>query len=173
MLCYGHKSSMGTVRCLFHQNGTILHCPILDIVRCPVKLRYYLKFHSACRAFGRVIEGKMVWCPAGVCTHWTGTRRFCLKFKSYNSNFDSPGTNWCFMSRTATGEKWRVFAEVHIASTYIIHFWRSKTKIQIYIFTLSSWGWLTCNKQVLLKCLQSWAIFLLHHCQSQPKTFFF
>jgi len=29
----------------------------LDIVWCPVKFRYYLKFHSTCTAFGRVIEG--------------------------------------------------------------------------------------------------------------------
>jgi len=29
-----------------------------------------------------------------------------------------PGTGRCFMSRTATDEKRRVFAEVHIASTY-------------------------------------------------------
>ena len=26
----------------------------IDIARCPVKFRYYLKFHSACTAFGRV-----------------------------------------------------------------------------------------------------------------------
>ena len=31
----------------------------LDIVRCPVKYRYYLKFHGARTAFGRVNEGKM------------------------------------------------------------------------------------------------------------------
>jgi len=43
----------------------------LDIVRYPVKLRYYLKFHSA-----RTMPGR---CPAGVCTHRTGTRRFLFK----------------------------------------------------------------------------------------------
>ena len=31
----------------------------LDIVRCPVKFRHYLKFHGAHTAFGRIIEGKM------------------------------------------------------------------------------------------------------------------
>jgi len=31
----------------------------LDIVRCPVNYRYYLKFHGARTAFGRVIEGKI------------------------------------------------------------------------------------------------------------------
>ena len=55
----------------------------VDIVRCPVKLMYFLKFHGARTAFGRVIEGKMisvpVRCPAGVCTHRTGTGRFLFK----------------------------------------------------------------------------------------------
>ena len=31
----------------------------LGIVRCPGKFRYYLKFHDARTAFGRVIEGKI------------------------------------------------------------------------------------------------------------------
>ena len=60
----------------------------LDIVRCPIKYRYYLNFHSARTAFGRVIEGKMTsaWHrtvprrrPAGVCTHRTGTGQFLFK----------------------------------------------------------------------------------------------
>jgi len=60
----------------------------LDIVRCPVKFRYYLKFHGARTGFGRVIEGKMTSAghramherrPAGVCTHRTGTGRFSFK----------------------------------------------------------------------------------------------
>jgi len=40
-----------------------------------------------------------------------------------------PGTGRCFMSRTATGEKRRVFAEEHIAftCTEIFHFLRPKT----------------------------------------------
>jgi len=57
----------------------------LDIVRCPMNLRYYLKFHGTRTAFGRVIEGKITstghhtvpgWRPAGVFTHPTGTGRF-------------------------------------------------------------------------------------------------
>ena len=61
---------------------------ILDIVRCPVKFRYYLKFYGARTAFGRVNEGKMTSAghrtvpgrrPAGVCTHRTGTGRFLFK----------------------------------------------------------------------------------------------
>ena len=59
-----------------------------DIVRCPVKFRYYLKFHGARTAFGRVDEGKMASAghrsvpglrPAGVCKHRTGTGRFLFK----------------------------------------------------------------------------------------------
>jgi len=89
----------------FTQNRTILWRPygarpaagrilrfliiVLDIVRCPVKFRYYLKFHGTRTAFGRVIEGKMTSAghrtvsgrrPAGVCTHRTGTGRFLFKF---------------------------------------------------------------------------------------------
>jgi len=133
----------------------------LDIVRCPVKLRHYLKFHGARTAFSRVIEGKWhrpgtVRRPAGVCTHRTGTGRFLFKiqivwfqrcpsghrtvpgrasydvwqapetFKNLLSNRPMPvqtpddarpGASRCGMSRTATGEKQRVFAEVHIAFT--------------------------------------------------------
>ena len=33
-----------------------------------------------------------------------------------------PGTDRCFMSQIATGETRRVFAEVHIAFTYIFYF---------------------------------------------------
>jgi len=66
----------------------------LDIVRCPVKFRYYLKFHGARTAFGRVTEGKITSAghhtvsgrrPAGVCTHRTGTGR--LLFNIYIVRF--------------------------------------------------------------------------------------
>jgi len=78
----------------------------LDIVRCPVNLRYYLKFHGARTAFGRVIEGKVTSAghrtvpgrrPAGVFTHRTGTGRFWLNkiFLSYDSNGARPGTVRC------------------------------------------------------------------------------
>jgi len=88
----------------FTKNRTILRSPygarpaagrivrflinFLDIVRCPVKFRYYLKFYGARTAFGRVNEGKMTSAghrtvpgrrPAGVCTHRTGTGRFLFK----------------------------------------------------------------------------------------------
>ena len=69
-LCYDHKSSTGTVRCLFHQttydstvpmrrraggrkNRTII-CQFLNIVLCPVKFRYYLKFHGAQSAVAHI-----------------------------------------------------------------------------------------------------------------------
>jgi len=69
------------------KNRTIFY-HFLDIIRCLVKFRYYLKFHGARTAFGRVIEGKMTLaghrtvpgqCPAGVCTYRTGTGRFLFK----------------------------------------------------------------------------------------------
>jgi len=67
-----------------------------DIVRCPVKFRYYLKFHGTRTAFGRVTEGKIT--SAGRRTvpgrrlHTSDGHRtiFCLKFKSYDSNGDRP-----------------------------------------------------------------------------------
>ena len=79
--------------------------------------KYYLNFHGARTAFGRVIKGgndigRDRTVPgrrlAGVCTH----RYF---FKNLLTNH--LGTGRCFISRTATDEKRRVFAEVHIAST--------------------------------------------------------
>jgi len=67
----------------------------LDIVRCLVKFRYYLKFHGTRTAFGRVIEGKMTSAghrtvsrrrPAGVCTHRPAPDNFCFNFISYDFN---------------------------------------------------------------------------------------
>jgi len=88
----------------FTKNRTILRSPygarpaaerivrffinFLDIVRCPVQFRYYLKFHGTLTAFGRVNKDKMTSAghrtvpgrrPAGVCTHRTGTGRFLFK----------------------------------------------------------------------------------------------
>ena len=154
-LCYGHKSSTGTGRRLFHQksyNSMALgqrQKQLYDFWsifrRCPVKFRYFLKFHGARTAFCRVIEGKMA--SVGHRTvpstqpAFAHIRQapddFYLKFKSYD--FHCPGTvrclkstrnfrkslnksadaqmERCFMSRTVTGEKRHSFAEVHIVST--------------------------------------------------------
>ena len=74
---YGARPSAGRIVRFFIN--------FLDIVRCPVKFRYYLRFHGARTAFGRVNEGKMTSAghrtvpgrrPAGVCTYQTGTGRF-------------------------------------------------------------------------------------------------
>jgi len=75
-LCYDHKSSTGTVLRLFHPKSYDSTAPgrrqeesydilinFLDIVRCPVKYRYYLNFHGSRTAFGKVVECKMT--PAG------------------------------------------------------------------------------------------------------------
>jgi len=48
-------------------------------------------------------------CPAG-------HRTMCEKSKELENLYTNPGTGRCFLSRTATGEKQRVFAEVHIES---------------------------------------------------------
>ena len=73
----------------------------LDIVQCPVKFRYYLKFHGARTAFGRVNEGEIASAghrTAGVCTHRTGTGRFL--FKIYIERFQRcrPGIVRCLTS---------------------------------------------------------------------------
>jgi len=69
-------------------NNCTIFINFYDIVRCPAKFRYYLKFHSARTAFVRVIEGKMTSAvhrtvpgrrPAGVCIHRTSTGRFLFK----------------------------------------------------------------------------------------------
>ena len=99
----------------------------LDIIRCPVKLSYYIKFHGARTTFCWVIEGTIT--SAGHRLHTSdGHRTIFWKFNSYDFNggrasydvwkeqgtFENLFTS--FMSRTATGEKRRVFAEVHIES---------------------------------------------------------
>ena len=111
-----HQSTY-TVRCLFQRpaggrkDRTILD-QFLDIVRCPVKFRYYqyLKFHGARTAFSRGIGGKMISAgyrtlpgrrSAGVCTHRTGTH-FCsnlnrtIRTATVRVPYDDrPGTLWC------------------------------------------------------------------------------
>ena len=81
----------------------------LDIVRCPVKFRYYLKFHGARTAFGRVIKGKITSAghrtvpgrrPAGVFTHRTGTGRFL--FNIYIVRFQRRPSG----HRTVPGRAW-------------------------------------------------------------------
>ena len=75
---YGARPAAGRI------TSTIIY-HFLDIVRCPVNFRYYLKFHGARTAFGRVIEGIITSAGhrtgpgrrrAGVFTHRTGTGRF-------------------------------------------------------------------------------------------------
>jgi len=74
LMLWSHIIS-GTVRRLLHQKSYDSMAPIrhpaggmknrtmfyqfLDIVQCPVKFRYNLKFHGARTAFGRANEGKM------------------------------------------------------------------------------------------------------------------
>jgi len=80
----------------------------LDIVRCPVKLRYYLKFHGACTAFDRVIEGKMIsFAHIGRVPY-----ELCLKFKSYDSNGDRSGTVRCPAGHRTMSDKRQGLTEI-------------------------------------------------------------
>jgi len=110
-LCYDHKSSTDTVRVYFTKQRTIRRCPcgarpvagrivrflsILDIIRCPVKFRYYFKFHGAQSAFAHI-------------------RRtlddFCLKWKLYDLNKTNCKTifmKWPFSDVKITGNSARV-----------------------------------------------------------------
>jgi len=111
---------------------------VLDIVRCPVKFRYCLKFHGARTAFGTVNEGKMASAghrtvpgrrPAGVCTQRTGTGRFLFKIYIVRFQRCPSGIVRCLTSArnfqkslnksadARPGEKRGVFAEKHIAFT--------------------------------------------------------
>jgi len=71
------------------KNRTIF-LSFLDIVRCPVKFRYYLKFNGVRTAFGRVKEGKMTFVHIG-----RAPDDFCLQFISYDSR---PGNVRCLLS---------------------------------------------------------------------------
>ena len=89
-IIYGHRTaSISPVRLPAGgmKNRTNYH-QFLDIVRCPVKFRYYFKFHGARTAFGRVNKGKMTAAghrtvpgrrPIGVCTQQAGAGRFLFK----------------------------------------------------------------------------------------------
>jgi len=62
--CNGNTLSTSTVRRLFCQKVYDSMTPFdedifLDIVRCSVKFRYYIKFHGARTAFCRVIDKKL------------------------------------------------------------------------------------------------------------------
>jgi len=99
--CYGHKSSTVTERRLVHQKSYNSTAPangartapgrrqeeFLDIVRCPVKFRYYFKFHGA-----RMATYDNGWGPEGARSAFAHIGRppddFCLKFKSYDLSGD-------------------------------------------------------------------------------------
>jgi len=78
---YFHKKSYDSARPAAGRI-TLFFCHFLDIIRCPVKFSYYLKFHDPCTAFCRVIEGTMT--SAGHCLHtWDGHRTISV----WNSNW--------------------------------------------------------------------------------------
>jgi len=109
-----------------------------------LKLKHYLKFHGARAAFCRVIEGKTT--STGLLHTSEGNQTVLVQYLNRSiqrrpsrhrtvpnlASYDirkapitsrpipvqaSDDARPIFLSRTATGEKRRVFAEVHIAST--------------------------------------------------------
>jgi len=86
-----------------------------------------------------------------------------------------PGTGRCFMSRTATSEKRRVFVEVHILLHINISLLKTtNVNTKLYI-SFEQLGMINMQPtraieifDVLSKCG-----FLLHHYQSQPQSFLF
>jgi len=178
MLCYSHKSRA------FRKNRTILRRPYvdrpaagiivrflindLDIVGCSVKFMYYLKFHGTRTAIGTVMRGKWPTMPgrrpAGVCTHRTGTGRclfkiYIVRFQSYDV-WQASGTFKSILTNRLMTARAPLRSEVFLQKYCIykdISFLKTKNINTNNIFRLSSWGWLTCNEQVLLHFLQSWA----------------
>jgi len=71
-------------------------------------------------------------------------------------------TFWCFLCIVQCPARYHIFAEVHIFID-ISHMKTKHINTKIYIFCLSSWGWITCNEQVLLIFLQSWASVVFTH----------
>jgi len=126
-----------------------------------VNLRYYSKYHSGRTAFCSAIECKKnigwapddfgldfklydfngdrlgtVRCQAG---YRTTSERLHKFRKSLNKSADArPGTGRCIISRTVTGVKERVFAEVHYVINIHISLLKTKNINTKYIFRLSS-----------------------------------
>jgi len=96
----------------------------------------------------------------GIVRCLTSVRNFQKSLKK--SAVARPGTGRCPsghqpMFYESNCHRWE--ATCFCRRTYCIYIDISllKTLIQKNIFCLSSWGWLTCNEQVLLIFLQSWA----------------
>ena len=111
----------------------------LDIIRCPVRFSYYLKFHGARTAFCRVIEGTMtsarhrlhtsdghrtilVWNLNRTISTAAGHRTMCEKSKDFSKisvqigRCPSGYRPMFYESNCLVYLKRRVFAEVHIES---------------------------------------------------------
>jgi len=71
----------------------------LDIVRCPVKFRYYLKFHSARTAFAHIGRAP---------------DNFCLKFISYDSNGARRGIVRCPAGHRSMSDKRRELSTISL-----------------------------------------------------------
>ena len=173
-IIYVHRISLKIVR--FYSTGMAAGrivrflVSILDIERCPVKFKYYLKFHGTRTAFCRVIEGTMKLArhrmvpwrgPAGVCTHGTGTVQFWFKFILYNVNSNRLGTMWCPAGHHTKALAVRSFVYLQKNILHLHRYFTSEDQKYKYKIIYFAGGWITCNVhmllQVLLKFLQSWA----------------
>jgi len=180
---YGYKSSTGTVRRLFHQKSYDSTTPVrrppggrknraifdhfLDIVRCPVKLRYYLKFHGARTAFGGSLRVK--WhrpvivrflFNLYVAGHRTMSDKCQELKKSLNKSTDArPGTGRCFMSRIEISEKrcfcrstYCTYIDISLLKTAFIN-----TKICMLLEQLMMINIQQTSATFVFNFLQSWA----------------
>jgi len=165
ILCFGHKSSTGNVRRLFHQHSSNSSAPIwrqaggrknrtiyinfLDIVRYPVKLRYYLKFHSS-----------------GIARCLTSARN--IK-KSLNKSADARlGTGRRFMSPT----EWEamcfcIYIDISLLKTKNVNTKIYSSPEQLRMINMQR------TSAIAIFAVMSKCGFHLHHCQSQPQSFLF
>ena len=129
-----------------------------------MKLRYYLNYHGDRTSFCTVIHGKMTSQPGRRLHTSDGHRTILVYFNCAFNGIDWASYDfWKTQGRYLTNRPMPVQApadvlwvELPVKSDIVqVHrFFISKDQNYKYkhIFRFSSWGWITCNDQVLLKC---------------------
>ena len=95
---YGARTAPGRR----HEESCDFFYQFLDILRCPVMLRFYFKFHGARTAFGRVNEGKMTSAGHRTVSGWSFTTPAGHRTTSYGAR---AGTGRCFHIQTPDGAR--------------------------------------------------------------------
>jgi len=148
----------------------LFFCQYLDIILCPVKLSYCLKFHGACMAFCRVIEGTMT--SAGHRLHtWDGHRTIFVEIQIEQFQ-RRPGIVRCVkrarnfpksLNKSADARSVElppVRSDVYLQK-YILNLYRYFTcedqKLKLNYVSLEELRINNMQRMQLLKCLQSWA----------------